>query len=152
MGLFCSLKGVEDVLGITDVCNIVQRGECFLASVDLSESKCASSPATRSLEKEIFLTEDSIIENVHSYAFSAKVQTHNLDTPTYKDILRLPEEERNLWDNFMVKELKCLRDLGSFKMVSRRRGANVLASTWAFTKKRYTDELLNKFKARFFVR
>ena len=62
------------------------------------------------------------MENIHSYAFSAKVQTHNSDTPTYKDILRLPEEERKLWDASMVKELKCLRDLGSFKMVARPRG------------------------------
>ena len=52
----------------------------------------------------------------------------------------------------MVKELKYLRDLGSFKMVVRLRGDNILASTWAFRKKRYSDGLLKKFKARFFVR
>ena len=81
-----------------------------------------------------------------------KVQTHNSDTPTYKDILRLPKEERKLWDASMVKELKRLKDLGSFKMVARPRGANILASTWAFRKKRYPDGLLKKFKARFCVR
>ena len=69
-----------------------------------------------------------------------------------KDILRIPEEERKLWDASMVKELKSLRDLGSFKMVSRPSGANILASTWAFRKKRYPDGALKKFKASFCVR
>ena len=64
--------------------------------------------------------------------FSAKVQNHTADNPSYKDIMQLPEEERKLWDEAMVKELKSLRDLGSFKMVFRPRGANILASTWAF--------------------
>ena len=62
------------------------------------------------------------------------------------------QEERKLWDVAMVKELKSLRDLGSFKMVPIPKGANVLASTWAFKKKRYPDGLLTKFKAKFCVR
>ena len=37
-------------------------------------------------------------------------------------------------------------------MIARPRGANILASTWAFKKKRYPDGLLKKFKARFCVR
>ena len=51
----------------------------------------------------------------------------------------------------MVKELESLRDLGSFKMVPRPKGANVLSSTWAFKKKRYPDGLLKKIKARLCV-
>ena len=78
------------------------------------------------------MSEDGVVGKLHPYAFSAKVQTHTADNPTYKDILRVPEEERKLWDAAMIKELKSLRDLGSFKMVSRPRGANILASTWAF--------------------
>ena len=52
----------------------------------------------------------------------------------------------------MVKELKILRDLGPFKMMSRPRGANILDSTWDFRKKRYPDRLLKKLKARLCVR
>ena len=52
----------------------------------------------------------------------------------------------------MVKVLKSLRDLGSFKMVARPSGANILASTWTFRKKRYPDGALKKYKARFCVR
>ena len=137
---------------IDDVSNIVQRHECFLSSVGLNESTCTSSTATRYLVKNIYVTEDGTRENVYPYALSAKVQVHNSNTPTYKDILRLPEEERKLWDDFMVKELKILRDLGSLKMVARPRGANILTSTWTLRKKVYPDGLLKKFKARFCVR
>ncbi len=66
---------------------------------------------------------------MYPYAFSAKVQTHTADNPMLKDILRLPEEERKLRDATMIKELKSLGDSGSFQMVSRPRGANILAST-----------------------
>ena len=51
----------------------------------------------------------------------------------------------------MVQELKSLRDLRSFNMVARPRGANILASTWAFKKNHYSDGLLKKFKARFCI-
>ena len=37
-------------------------------------------------------------------------------------------------------------------MIARPRGANILASTWAFKKERYPDGILKKFKARFCVR
>ena len=37
-------------------------------------------------------------------------------------------------------------------MVSRPSGANILASTWAFRKKRYPDGALKKFTAKFCVR
>ena len=47
----------------------------------------------------------------------------------------------------MVKESKTLSDLGSFNMVSRPSGANVLQSTWVFKKNRYLDGLLKKYKA-----
>lgn len=49
----------------------------------------------------------------------------------------------------MVKVLKYLRDLRSFKTVVRPRRANILASTWTFRKKRYPDGSLKKSKARF---
>ena len=52
----------------------------------------------------------------------------------------------------MVKELKSLGDIGSFKMIERPGGANILDSTWEFRKKRYPDGSLKKHKARFCVR
>ena len=60
--------------------------------------------------------------------------------------------ERKLWDEAVIKELKSLRDLGSFKMMPRPRGSNKLQSTWAFRKKRYPDGQIKSYKARFCVR
>ena len=66
--------------------------------------------------------------------------------------MRLSEEERKLWDVSMIKELKLLYDLGSFKTTARSSSANILAPTWAFKKKKYPDGGLKKFKTRFCVR
>ena len=75
--------------------NVVQRDECFLSSVDLNEDVCSSSPATRFLASNSYVSDSGTIEEyIHPYDFSAKVQTHCTDNPTYKDILRLPEEKK----------------------------------------------------------
>lgn len=52
----------------------------------------------------------------------------------------------------MVKEHKSLTGLGSFEMVARPRGGNILQSTWVFKRKRYPDGTLKNYKARFCVR
>ena len=103
MGLFFILEGEEDVLGVDDVSNVIHRDECFFSSIDLNASTCNGSPAKNYLDKDSYLTEDGIMKYFLPYSFSTKVQTHESDTPTYKDILRLPEEERKLLEAFMVK-------------------------------------------------
>ena len=80
------------------------------------------------------------------------MQAHDLDKLTYKDVLRGSVAERADWDEAMTKELKGMVDLGSFEMVSRPRGANILQSTWAFKRKWFPDGTLKKYKARFCVR
>ena len=120
---------------------MVHRNNCFLFTVDPNST--AKSPANRYIDRDTYLSEDSVVGKMHPYAFSAKMQTHTADNPAYKDILR---------DAAMTKEVKILRDLRSFRMVSRPRGANVLASTWAFKKKCFPDGALKKYKVRFCVR
>ena len=96
--------------------NVVQRDECFLSSVDLNEDVCSRSPATRFLVANYYASDDGAIEtDIHLYAFSAKVQTHCTYNPSYKNILRLPKEERKLWDVAMMKELKNLGILDHLK-------------------------------------
>ena len=81
-----------------------------------------------------------------------KVQSHDADNPTYSDVLRCEDEERKLRDAAIIKKLKSLRDIGSFKMVPCQRGSNVLQSTWAFKKKRYPDGGLKKYTVIFCAR
>ena len=148
-GLYCNINNDETLLYDNEVSNIVLRDNYFLSSID--PDAAGSSSATRYLIKNYYFSTSGLMENIHPYAFSAKVQTHTSDNPTYRDIVKLPEEARKLWDVAMVKALKSLRNLGSIQMVSRPRGVNILASTWAFRKKRYPDGALKKFKARFCV-
>ena len=51
----------------------------------------------------------------------------------------------------MIKELISLGELGTFKIIKRIKGGNILQSTWALKKKRYPDGSLKKHKARFYV-
>ena len=83
-----------------------------------------------------YLSSDETREDTHPCAYTVKIQTHRNNTSTYKEIQQSSSEERNLWNAAMVKKLQYLRDLGSFKMVTKPRGANILQSTWAFKKKR----------------
>ena len=55
-----------------------------------------NSSAMKYLDKYSYITSDGTVEGIHPYVFSAKVQNHSRDNPTYKDILRFPKEERKL--------------------------------------------------------
>ena len=119
----------------------------FLSSINMQDGDFNPSHATNYLIRSAYVSEDNMVENIHPYALSAKVQTHKSDNPTYKDILRLPEEERLVWEEAMVKELQSLRKIESFKMVARPQVAKTLESTWVFKKKRYPDGGLKKIQS-----
>ena len=87
------------------------------------------SRAVRTLDQTSYLTQDNTTEHIHPCAYTFKIQTHKSDTPTYTDILQSTSEEHTMWDAAMIKELKSLRDIGSFNMVARPHGANILQST-----------------------
>ena len=99
----------------------------FLGRIDLYDDHAFSfSSASSYFTKNTYVSEDGTIEDIHPCAFTAKVQTHNQDDPTYKDIMRGSASEREQWDEAMTKELKSMADLGSFEMVARSYGANIL--------------------------
>ena len=150
-GMF-AMSNVEADVNKDTTSHILDKDSAFLSTLDLGGSGFTSTPATHAVNQHAYLSRDGTYEDVHPLAFIAKVQSHDADNPTYSDVLRCDNEERKLWDAAMIKELKSLRDLGSFKMVPRMRGSNVLQSTWAFKKKRYPDGELKKYKARFCVR
>jgi hypothetical protein len=125
----------------------------FLGRIDLCDDHTFSfSSAFNYFTRDTYLSEDDTMEDIHPCAFTTKVQTHNQDNPTYKDILRGSASEREQWDEAMTKELKSMADLGSFEMIPRPRGENILQSTWVFKWKQSPDGSLKKYKARFCVR
>ena len=99
----------------------------FLGSVEPYNIHVLSfSSASSLLTKEIYLSEYNTFEDIHPCAFISILQTHDQDNPTYKDILKGSVTEREPCDKAMTKKLRHMEDLGSFEMVSRPRGANIL--------------------------
>ena len=82
MSLFCHIEEEGDVWDIDAFSNVVQRNECFLASLDLTKPSMYKSPAMEYLDRSSYVTEDASIEGIHPYAFSSKVQTHGFDNLT----------------------------------------------------------------------
>ena len=61
------------------------------------------SPRTPYLDKSKYISIDGLKEGeINPFAFSARIQTHKIDNPTYKEVVRCPEGERKLWDVDMV--------------------------------------------------
>ena len=135
-----------------DLQSIFQDDLAYLSCVDTYSTNVRSTPSMRYLEGQSWTSEEDICEDWHPYSFAARLGGKDEDNPTYNDILRGSSSERALWEDAMVKELKSLGNLGSFKMIKRPSGANILDSTWAFRRKRYPDGSLKKYKARFCVR
>ena len=98
----------------------------YPSSLNLNGQDFTSAPETRSHQRQSYLSADSTCENTHLLAYVAKVQTHDTDNTTYSDIIECEDDERKIWESAMIKELKSLRDLGSFKMMSRPRASNVI--------------------------
>ena len=62
------------------------------------------------------------MENIHPCTYLTRLQAHESDDPTYRDVLRRSEEERKQWDNAMQIEMAALNKLEYFIMVDRSRG------------------------------
>ena len=77
----------------------------------------------RYLEGLSWTSEEDVCDNWHPYSFTARLSGKDEDNPTYNDILRGSSTERALWEDAMVKELKSLGNLGSFKMIKLPGGA-----------------------------
>ena len=105
----------------------------FLGGIDLHDDHIFSfSSASSYFIIKRYLSGDDTMEDIHTCAFTAKVHTHNQNNPTYKDILRGSALGREEWDTAMTKELKSMLDVGSFRMMFKPRGANILQSTWSY--------------------
>ena len=85
----------------------------FIATMDdRASTRFSFSSASSYFASVSYLTEEETVEDLYPCAFISKVQTHELDNSTYKDILRGSEKERELWDEAMVKELKVFGWIG----------------------------------------
>ena len=63
------------------------------------------SSASSAYTWDTFISDDDTVEDLHPCEFTAKVQTHDLDNPTYKDILRGSVAEKIARDEEKEKKL-----------------------------------------------
>ena len=80
------------------------------------------------------------------------MKTNDSNISTYEEILMGDRDEKIIWDVAMLKELKCIANVGSFEIVNRSRRSNMLQSTLAFKRKRYADGELKICKDKLYVR
>jgi hypothetical protein len=103
----------------------------------------------------IMTTDDfdaDLIDTIHPLAFSARLNAE--DTPRYHEAMNGPDAEG--FREAMEKELEQLQSMNCWEVVPREKaikeGKRILATTWAFRRKRYPCGQINKLKARFCVR
>ena len=60
----------------------------FIVTMDDIHSKFSFSSVYNHYTRTAYLTADGTLEDIHPFAFIFKVQTHEQDNPTYKDILK----------------------------------------------------------------
>jgi hypothetical protein len=96
---------------------------------------------------------DNEIEWFHPFTLAAKASS--ADTPTLRDIQKLPPQEIDLWYDAMDLELEALRSKDTMIEIKRSdvpQGKQIIKSTWAFRRKRRPNGEIHKLKARFVVR
>ena len=64
---------------ISDLFNL---DSAYLSTLDLNGERFKSTPATRSLNKHKYLSEDDTHEDLRPLAYFVKIQSHNADNPT----------------------------------------------------------------------
>jgi hypothetical protein len=97
---------------------------------------------------------------MHPFALAAKATS--VDSPTYREILTMGEEEREKWFIAMEAELTALLEKETFTVIDRssvplisgsdRQQHQIVKSTWVLKRKRRPDGMITKLKARFCVR
>ena len=92
---------------------------------------------------------------IHPFSLSAKLESE--DYPSFKEIIRMPADERQKWFDSMDEELKALFESGACQFIDRsevlRMKKEIVKSTWAYRKKRApgTGEV-TRYKSRLCVR
>ena len=93
------------------------------------------------------------VEAVHPFAYAAKAS--DADSPTFREIMRMPPEQQEAWAKAMEAEFDALLHKGTFEWIDRSKvpkGKQIVLCTWVFKIKRAVDMTIRKLKARLCVR
>ena len=143
----------DNYLSFLDDFHEISHHDLFLVQSDLNEH---GDSLTRQYDILHLMVQDdyddSIQHGTHPLAFSARANAE--DTPTLEEAMNSPDREGFI--AAMHLELEQLESLDAWIIVPRDRavatGRKILASTWAFKRKRYPDGSVKKLKARLVAR
>jgi hypothetical protein len=129
--------------------NTLSHHDAFLISSDLDKH---GDSLTQQYDVLHMLSHDDFDEDLqlgtHPFAFAAKANAE--DTPTFNEAMRGPDREGFI--EAMKKEIEALEGMDVWAVVPREKaiatGRKIIASTWAFKRKRYPDGAVKKLKAR----
>ena len=140
-------------LSFLDEFHAISHHDLFLVQSDLVSHR---NSLTRQYDILHLLVQDdhdvSIQHSTHPLAFSARANAE--DTPTLEEAMQSPDREGFI--AAMHLELDQLESMNAWVLVPREKavatGRKILASTWAFKRKRYPDGSVKKLKARLVAR
>lgn len=85
---------------------LIQQDEIYRQSIHFdSRSDFRMSSALFNITKDTFFTVELTVEEIHPCTYITQLQTHIIDTPSYKDILHSSEEEQLEWETAMDTEM-----------------------------------------------
>ena len=70
----------------------------------------------------------------------------------YRELVKVSETERKLWEEAMKRELTSLEENCTWEIVDQPNNANLVDSKWVFKIKRRADGTIDKYKARLVAR
>ena len=105
-------------------------------------------PSDRSL-RTIVPHPDYVNEKVSylSHSVAHSVSSSSIPTPQSLEEAEV-SPERESWMEAVTQEMTAMSDNGTWELVDRKPGMNVVKSKWVFTKKLKPDGSLDRFKAR----
>ena len=121
--------------------------QAFLNSLDWTNHPSADERCFF-LANNIVDPDTGFVEDFSPLALSMKANSS--DNPNWHQAMNGPLKD-GYW-NAMETEIDTLTEKGSWVVLDRQPGMNVLPSTWAFKCKRFPDGSVRKLKARFCVR
>ena len=88
------------------------------------------------------------LEEACDFVCCFKASTQDGEPRSFKEAMRRPAEEKQMWVEAALKEIQALVENGTFELVELPEGAKAIGSRWVFKVKRNADGSIERYKAR----
>ena len=88
------------------------------------------------------------LEEACDFVCCFKASTQDGEPRSFKEAIRRPGQEKQMWLEAALKEIQALVENGTFELVELPEGAKAIGSRWVFKVKRNADGSIERYKAR----